>query len=231
MTTEANESRNRTARHAGLLYLLMMPLGVFGIVYVPSALVVRGDAAATAQRIAASEGLFRSGIVSHLLSQVVFVFLVLSLFRLLESVNGRRARLMAILALLGVPIAMLSELGHLAALSVLDAPAGALTPAQVQAQAMTFLDLRTQGVLISQIFWGLWLLPLGSLVYRSGFLPRAIGVLLGIAGTGYFIDSMTQLLAPGFPVVSLFTFVGELALALWLVIRGAGDHERVVTAS
>ena len=226
MTTEADESRNRTARRAGLLYLLMMPLGVFGIVYVPSALVVRGDAAATAQRIAASEGLFRSGIVSHLLSQVVFVFLVLSLFRLLESVNGRHARLMVILALLGVPIAMLSELGHLAALSVLDAPAGAVAPAQVQAQAMTFLDLRTQAVLISQIFWGLWLLPLGSLAYRSGFLPRPIGVLLAIAGVGYFVDSMTQLLAPGFPVVSLFTFVGELALALWLVIKGAGAGRR-----
>ena len=227
MTTEPDADRNRTARRAGLLYLLMLPLGVFGIVYVPTALIVRGDATETAERIAASEWLFRSGIVSHLLSQVVFVFLVLALFQLLQAVNERHARLMVILALLGVPAAMLSELGHLAALSLLDAPAGGpLTPAQLHAQAMTFLDLRTQGVLIAQIFWGLWLLPLGVLVYRSGFIPRAIGVLLMIAGVGYFFDSMTQLLAPGFPVVSLFTFVGELALASWLVIRGAGTGRR-----
>ena len=227
MTTETDVDRNRTARRAGLLYLLMMPLGVFGIVYVPTVLRVRGDASQTAERIAASEWLFRSGIVSHLLSQVVFVFLVLALFQLLQAVNERHARLMVILALLGVPAAMLSELGHLAALSLLDAPAGGpFTPAQLHAQAMTFLDLRTQGVLIAQIFWGLWLLPLGVLVYRSGFIPRAIGVLLMIAGVGYFFDSMTQLLAPGFPVVSLFTFVGELALASWLLIRGAGTGRR-----
>ena len=227
MTTDADVTRSRTARLAGALYLLMMPLGVLGIVYIPTRLVVRNDATATAERIAASEWLFRSGIVSHLLSQVVFVFLVLTLFRLLEGVNERHARIMVILALVGVPMAMLSELGHLAALVVLDAPAGGpFSPAQLHAQAMTFLELRTQGVLIAQIFWGLWLLPLGVLVYRSGFIPRAIGVLLVIAGFGYFFDSMTQLLAPGFPVVSLFTFVGELALALWLVIKGAGTGQR-----
>jgi hypothetical protein len=227
MTTDADATRSRTARLAGTLYLLMMPLGVLGIVYIPARLVVRNDATATAERITASESLFRSGIVSHLLSQVVFVFLVFTLFRLLEGVNGRHARIMVILALVGVPMAMLSELGHLAALVVLDSPAGgSFTTAQLHAQAMWFIDLRAQAILIAQIFWGLWLLPLGALVYQSGFLPRPIGVLLAIAGAGYFVDSMTQLLTPGFPVVSLFTFVGELALALWLVIKGAGTGQR-----
>ncbi len=231
MTTEADVSRNRTARLAGVLYLLMMPLGVFGIVYVPARLIVRGDPAATAERIAASEWLFRSGAVSHLLSQVVFVFLVLTLFRLLEAVDARHARLMVILALLGVPLAMASELGHLGALILLET-AGDVTPrAQLQAQAMVLLDLRAQCVVIAQIFWGLWLLPLGALVYRSGFLPKPIGVLLGIAGAGYFLDSMTRLLAPELPVVSVFTFVGELALALWLVIRGAKSGRRPVAAT
>jgi hypothetical protein len=212
---------NRTAKLAGALYLLMMPLGIFGIVYVPTTLVVAGDAAATAERITEAEWLFRSGIASHLISLVIFIFLILTLYRLLETVNKRRARLMVVLALLGVPMAMFSEIGHLAALIWLDGPAdGAFTPAQLQAQAMSFLDLREQSFLVAQIFWGLWLLPLGALVFRSGFLPGWIGVLLVIAGAGYLIDSATQLLSLGFPVVSMFTFVGELALMLWLLIKG-----------
>jgi hypothetical protein len=223
---------DRTARLAGALYLAMMPLGVFGILYVPTVLVVPGDAAATAERIAASEGLFRSGIVSHLLSQVVFVFLVLTLFRLLEAVNALLARLMVVLALLGIPIAMMSEVSQLAALMVLDGRvSGTLTQEQIRMHAMSLLDMRSQTILVAQIFWGLWLLPLAVLVFRSGFLPRVIGVLLGIAGAGYFIDSMTQLLSPGFPVVSVVTFVGELALTLWLLIKGVRVEPRTVPAS
>jgi hypothetical protein len=223
---------SRTARLAGALYLAIMPLGAFGILYVPTALMVPGDAAATAARITSSEGLFRSGIVSHLVSQVVFVFLVLTLFRLLEGVNVRHARLMVVLALLGVPIAMISEVSSLAALITLQNPAnGTLSPELIRAQAMSLLDMRAQAILVAQIFWGLWLLPLGALVFKSGFLPRAIGVLLAIAGAGYFVDSMTQLLSPGLPVVSVVTFVGEVALTLWLLIKGVSVERPTAPAT
>jgi hypothetical protein len=85
---------------------------------------------------------------------------------------------------------------------------------------MLFLDMRQDGILVAQVFWGLWLLPLGSLVFRSGFLPKPLGVLLVIAGVGYVIDCGTQLLSPGVATVSQFTFIAELLFPLWLLIKG-----------
>lgn len=221
-----HSSINRTARLAGGLYLAMMPFGFFGIMYVPTLLVVPGDPAATADNITASEWLFRSGIVSHLITAVLFVLVVLLLYRLLEPVNRHHAVLMAVFALLGVPIAMLNEVHHLAVLQVLTGPAeGAFSSAQIHTQVASLLGMRASGILLTQIFWGLWLLPLGWLVFRSGFLPRLLGILLVIAGLGYVFDSGTQVLAPGFATVSHVTFVGELLIALWLLIKGV-DRER-----
>jgi hypothetical protein len=198
-----------------------MPFGFFGIIYVPSVLLVSGDAATTSRNIMASEWLFRSGTVSHLISQIVLIFLVLALYRLLKPVNKDHAVLMVVLALLAVPIASLNEVNHLAALRLLaNADDGAFTASQLQAQAMLFLDMRQSGILIALVFWGLWLLPLGLLVFRSGFLPKLLGVLLVIAGAGYVIDSGTQLLSPGLATISQFTFVGEILFTLWLLIRG-----------
>jgi hypothetical protein len=223
MTVRSHPSINRTARVAGGLYLAMMPFAFLGIIYIPSVLVVRGDAAATARNIMASEWLFRSGTISHLIGQSIFIFLVLALHRLLTPVNQDRAALMVVLALLGVPIAFLNEVNHLAVLLLLSGPdyLGALTSDQLQAQAMLFLDLRQLGILIAQVFWGLWLLPLGYLVFKSGFLPKLLGILLILAGCGYLIDVGTQLLFPSLDAtISQFTFVGEVLLPLWLLIRG-----------
>ena len=128
---------------------------------------------------------------------------------------------MVVLALPAVPIAFLSELNHLAVLRLLtNADDGAFTASQLQAQAMLFLDMRQNGILITLIFWGLWLVPLGFLVFKSGFLPRVLGVLLVIAAAGYVIDVATQLLSPGLPTIGQFTFVGEILFTLWLLIRG-----------
>jgi hypothetical protein len=198
-----------------------MPFSALGILYVPSVLLVPGDAATTARNIMASEWLFRSGTVSHLIGQIIFIFLVLALYRLLKPVNKDHAVLMVVLALLGIPIAFLNEVNHLAALRLLSsADAGAFTSTQLHAQAMLFLDMRRSGILVAQVFWGLWLLPLGFLVFRSGFLPKLLGILLVIGGVGYLLDSGTQLLFPGLPTISQFTFIGELLLPLWLLIKG-----------
>ena len=217
----AGASVNRTARLAGALYLALMPFGFFGIIYVPSVLVVSGDAATTSRNIMASEWLFRTGTVSYLISQIVFIFLVLALYRLLKPVNKDHAVLMVVLALPAVPIAFLSEVNHLAVLRLLaNADNGAFTANQLQAQAMLFLDMRQNGILLALVFWGLWLLPLGVLVFKSKFLPKVLGVLLVIAGAGYVIESGAQILSPGLATISQFTFVGEVLFTLWLLIKG-----------
>jgi len=128
---------------------------------------------------------------------------------------------MVVLALPAVPIAFLSELNHLAVLRLLtNADDGAFTASQLQAQAMLFLDMREKGILLALVFWGLWLLPLGVLVFKSGFLPKVLGVLLVIAGGSYVIESGTQILSPGLATISQFTFVGEVLFTLWLLIKG-----------
>ena len=218
---KAKTNPNRTARLAGILYLLVGVLGVFGMLYVPSRLIAPGDVTTTVNNIAASEGLFRLGIVSTLLTQVVNVLLVLVLYRLLKPVNRTFAALMVIFILLGAPIAMLNELNQVAVLLFLPGTSEVFTAGRVNALVPLFLELREHGITIASIFWGLWLLPMGYLVYESGFLPRFIGVLLIIGGFGYLVDFVTLILFPDLGVtVSQFTFVGELLLPLWLLIRG-----------
>lgn len=216
------ESRKKTARIAGILYLAMMPFAVFWLSQRFS-LVVPGDPVRTAASITAAEGLFRASIVSWLIAQTIFVFLVLSLYRLLVSVSQRHAVLMVVLGLLGVPIAFLNEVNLFGALMLATGSGhlGAFPPEQRRAQMMFFLDLHAHGVYVAQVFWGLWLLPLGYLVFKSGFLPKAIGVLLMIGCFGYLFDAAKGMLLPGLDVVvSQFTFVGELLLPLWLVTKG-----------
>jgi Domain of unknown function (DUF4386) len=221
MPSETDASIKRTARLAGGLYLSLVPFGVFSFVYVPSVLFVRGDAAATSRNIMASEWLFRSGTVSHLISQIIVPFLALAMYRLLKHVNKEHAAVMVVLALLCVPISFFTEVYHLAALRLLSgAGEGAFTTTQLQTEAMLFLDMRQSGVFLAQVFWGLWLLFVGSLVFRSGFLPRLLGVAALIGAAGYLVDSGMHLTFPGRATVSQFTALGELMLPVWLLVKG-----------
>ncbi len=215
------------ARVAGFLYLISMPFAIFSIMYVPSILIVPGDAATTANNIMASESLFRSGIVSSLIGQMIFILLVLVLYKLLKPVNKSHALLMVILWLVGVPIAMLNELNQFAPLLLLSGAdyLTALDSDQLYAHMMFFLDLHDDGIFIAQIFWGLWLFPLGYLVFKSGFLPKILGILLIIACFGYVIDSFTIFLFPNFKGIALFTFWGELLFPLWLLIKGVNVEQ------
>ena len=229
MTTRTAETSPLVyARVAGFLYLLLLPLGIFGILYVPSTLIVPGDAAATATKIMASEALFRLSIVTALLVQIINIFVVLFLYKLLKPINKDMALLMALFILLGVPIAMLSELTHFAVLVLLSRmeTLSVFTADQLQALASFFLDLHEYGVSIASIFWGLWLFPMGYLVFKSGFLPRIIGILLMIGCFGYVIDFLLMALLPNREVtVSQFTFIGELLLPLWLLIKGVNVEQ------
>lgn len=211
------------ARLAGVLYLLLIPFSVFSLIYVPSKLVVPGDAATTAGNIVASEALFRSAIVSHLVGQTIFILLALVLYRLLKPVNRNHAVLMVVFALISVPIAFINELNRLAALILLSGAdyLSVFAADQLHAQVMSFLELHEHGIAIALILWGLWLFPLGYLVFKSGFLPKILGVLLMIGCMGYLIDALVFFLFPDFDVtISHFTFVGEVLLPLWLVFKG-----------
>src|SRR5438309_1508437 len=214
-------------RLAGLLYVVASIPGFFGLVYVPSNLLVHGNATATANNIAGHEMLFRLGIAADLVGQAMFIFVALALYDLLKGVNERHAALMVILILVSIPIAFLNELNSVAALvlvrgadflSIFEKP-------QRDALAMLFLNLHGHGFGVCEIFWGLWLFPLGLLVYRSRFLPRFLGVWLVFAGVAWVILSLTGLLVPQYQG-NVFTyaqpaFFGEIALMLWLAIKGA----------
>ena len=222
----------RTARSAGLLYLALAALSAFGLVYVPSMIIVPGDAAATASNIVTSESLFRLGFVSNLVAFTVNIFVALLLYKLLKPVNKGIASIMVLLILMGLAIGMLNELNQFAALLILDAGnLTAFTAAQSQALASLFLDIYEHGFTIAHIFWGLWLFPMGYLIFRSGFLPRVIGVLLAIAGLGYLVDFTLFFLFPDVTVsVSNFTFVGEVILIFWLLIKGVNVEQWEIRA-
>jgi Domain of unknown function (DUF4386) len=182
-------SIKNTARIAGLLYLILAALSAFGLAYVPSVLIAPGDAATTVSNILANEWLFRLGIVSNLLAFTVNIFVVAYLYKLLKPVNEGMASLMVILILMGLAIAMVNELNQVAVLLLSGADyLTAFTADQLQALVPLFLDLYEHGFLVSHVFFGLWLLPMGYLIFRSGFLPRFLGVLLVIAGLGYLVD-------------------------------------------
>jgi hypothetical protein len=218
----------RTARVAGFLYLLTVPLGIFTLLVVPSTLIVSGSAAATAANIGAQESLFRVSIVSALIGSVIAILYVLMLYKLLKPVSRDIAGLMVVLALIGIPIAMLSELAQLGVLQLLGGAdyLAVFTTAQLQALAYLLGVLHTQGVNISFIFAGLWLLPLGYLVFTSGFLPRILGVLLIIGGIGYLTDVFAGFLFPESNLkIGLFTGLAEILFLLWILIRGV-DVER-----
>lgn len=230
MTTRTPEPSPRIgARATGLLYLSTVPLGFFGLQYVPSQLIVPGDAATTARNILASELLFRLGMVSDLIGLFVLLLVALALYQLLKPVNKNMARLMVIFNLLGLPIVMLNELNNVAVLFLVSgaAPLKALTADQVHAQVSLFLHLHANGLSIAEIFWGLWLFPMGYVVFKSGFLPRLLGILLMIGCFGYLLQSFEALLFPNLQVnIVLFTSWGELVFPLWLVIRGINVERR-----
>ncbi|MDH3512636.1 MAG: DUF4386 domain-containing protein [Gammaproteobacteria bacterium] len=219
-------STKKTARIAGFLYLLLALTGAFSILYVPSTLIVFGDAAATAEKIASSELLFRAGILSGVVSHVIFVLLVWLLYQLLREISRKQAMLMVTLVVISVAtgfVNTINQLGALIALSGADFLSAFEEP-ELDALAYLFMRLHSHGIQIIQIFWGLWLFPFGLLVYRSRFIPKILGVLVIIAGVGYLLGTITFLMLPQYqaalstPIMILE--MGELPIILWLLIVG-----------
>jgi hypothetical protein len=219
-------TRMNPGRLAGLLYLLMAIPGPFILMYLPDRLMVSGNAAATAHNVAASEFLVRLGIALQVASHILFVFVVLALYELFKDVR-RQAFLMVLFVLLSVPMALLNEANSFAALVLARGTdfVSVLTQPQRDVLTMLFLHLHNRGIDLTAVFWGLWLFPLGILVYRSGFMPRLIGILLVINGFVYPILTFTTILFPQYKAVVFRAMtlpeLGEVWFMLWLLIRGA----------
>jgi hypothetical protein len=215
---------NRNARVAGALYLLSAVIGFFSILYGPG-MIVAGNATATASNILAHETLFRLGLAAGLISAVIFILVVMALYRLLSGVDKRHASLMVALVLVAAGVGFVDVLNSIAALALFHGAdfLAVFDKPQRDALGMLFLGGHRQGV--DQIFWGLWLLPLGVLVMRSRFLPWILGVWLIISGFAYLTVGFTGLLLPEYAkMVSRIAFpalLGELAFMLWLLIVGA----------
>jgi hypothetical protein len=225
---ERYHSRRTTARIAGAFYavlaLAMVPY------MVRDRLIVAGDAVATGQNILANALVFRISIFGDLVCQIAFVFLALYLYRLLKEVGRDAARLMVALVLVAVPIAMLSASNALAALTLLQG--------NDPAQAMLFLGLFQDGILIAELFWGLWLFPLGWLFFKSGFMPRTLGILLMAGCFGYLANAFAGLVLPDWRALLgqgvMLAAMAELATVVWLlavgVKRPASEQRPRVTA-
>jgi hypothetical protein len=225
-----NTTKKQQAHFAGWLYILACLPAPFSLIYLPSKLIVPGNSTATANNVLASEWMLRLGIGGELISSVAFIFAALALYRLFESVDKRQASLMVMLYVLSVPISFLNVLNEIAALILVRGAdfLSVFTKPQRDALALVFLRLHGFGFVVAAIFWGLWLFPFGLLVYRSGFLPRILGVLLMINCFAYVIPSFTALLLPQYrDVVTKITapfLLGEVAILLWLLIKGARDQ-------
>src|SRR5438094_6385813 len=185
----------KAARTAGFVYLAMILVAPFSMLYVPGKLIVRDNAAATAENILAHETLFRLSIFGDLIGHVIFICLSIALYRLLSSVNKHSALLMVGFVWVSAAVGFLNTLNDLAAVIFFRGAdfLAMFDKAQRDALGMFFIKLHTQGIFIDEIFWGVWLFPFGLLVFRSGFLPRFLGVWLIINCFGYVALSVIAL--------------------------------------
>jgi hypothetical protein len=217
----------KAARIAGAVYLSMVFTAPFTLLYIPSKLIVHGDANATAENILAHETMFRLAILGDLLAAVIFICLGIALYRLLSTVNKTWAMMMLAFVVVSAAVGFLDTLNNIAALilfrgekflAVFDTP-------QRNALGYLFIRLHSQGIFINELFWGLWLFPFGLLVFRSRFLPRFIGVWLMINCFGYVALCVIALFSPHYYAAAFRwaqpVLFGELAIMLWLLIKGA----------
>lgn len=226
-----------TAHIAGLLYLIVVVAGIVNLMYVPTQLLVPDDAAATVANIRAAKPLFGLGIAAGVVCYTAFLVLPLVLHRLLAAIDRDAAVLMVALAVVSVPMS-LYNLSHKLDVLTLLGDAGylqAFAAGQMQVQVMLALDAYRNGALISEIFWGLWLLPFGYLVFKSGFIPRVLGILLMLGCFGYLINITGRMLFPDYSesvmasLVSLPSALGEIGTCLWLLIAGVRERKSAAT--
>ena len=234
-------SPKRLARIAGVFYLLVGLFGGFAEGFVEPKMYVAGNAAASAGNVVANSGLVRLGVVSDLLDQTFFVFLVLALYILLKHVNQNVARAMLVLVAIAATITCLNTVFEFEALRVATGAVnlGAIGTSGSHAVVLLLLDTQHYGIFIAQIFFGLWLVPLGYLAYNSaGWFPKWLGVLLVVGGVCYLVDLLAMFLVPDFGVkihafVVIPSAIAEISMVVYLLVIGVRTvkpDERILTA-
>lgn len=218
----------RSGRLAGALYLIVVLTGIFTLAYVPSRVPLSGDPAMVLDTVRTHESLFRLGIVAFIAMQVSFLLLPLALSAHLRPSGPAAATAMVALVAVSVPVALVSLSARLDLLSlVTDARyADAINTQQLQADALLAVNRYYNGLTLTRVFWGAWLLPLGYLILRSGRLPRVLGGLLILGGLGYIVNASGELLVPGYAdgVFARWATrpaaLGEIGTCLWLLVVG-----------
>lgn len=220
------DSPKKTARIAGALYLVVVITGMFALLYIPSKLIVWEDATATFNNIQASETLFRLSIYAGVLCYTAFLLLPLVLYKLLHHVNKTQAIAMVALALTSVPISLFNLTHKLNVLTLINKP-DFFSAVDLPKQVLLQLEYYNNGIDVAAVFWGLWLFPFGYLVFKSGMLPKILGILLMAGCFGYILNITGGLL---FPVnynelgisgyISIPSGLGEIGTCLWLLIAG-----------
>ncbi len=214
------------ARIAGAFYLITIIMGVFAEVFVRGALVVREDAAATATSILAHEPLYRFGLAADLIMIASYVVVTLLFYVLFKPVGRSLSLLAAFFSLVGIAVLAVNSLNHIAPLVFLKSPhyLSAFEPTQLRALALMSLKMHGRGYSIGMVFFGIYCLLIGWLAFRSGFLPRILGVLMALGGLGFVTSSFAKFLVPALaarlPDISMLGGIAELALSLWLVVMG-----------
>lgn len=222
------KSRQQNARLVGALYLAMGTAGAITLTYFPSRFVVPGDPAATAARIESAKLLYRLCVLVDVTAGFFVLCMAVAVYQLFKDVDRTQARLVVGMLFVQSAMAFAVMMAQLAPLVVLNGASywSAFDKAQLNALAQGFLSLRSQGIGALSIYWGLWLLPLGVLTYKSGFLPRILGVFLLIAGTTYVLSAISFFVLPAYygrifwgaaPIYGL----GEISFMGYLLIKGA----------
>ena len=232
MIASIERSPQRYARIAGICYLAIIFLGMFGELYVRGALVVSGDAAATSAAISASPMLWRAGIVGDLLMQVLDVPVIVIFYYLLRPVSRSLALFATLLNLVQTAVLVMNKLNLMVPLFLLERSSylAAFSPEQLHAISSLAIKAHAYGFAIGLIFFGFACLATGYLIFKSGYLPKILGLLLAMAGLSYLINSFALLLAPSLadaisPAILIPAFVGELLLTLWLILKGVNIEQ------
>lgn len=232
-------SNKKIARISGFLYLVVVLTGIFSLAYVPKTLFDWNDATLTFKNITSSELLFRLSIMSSIICYTFFLFLPISLYKLLSQVDEFYAKLMVILAVVSVPISFANLQNKLAVLSLINSQdyQKQYLNTELQTKVMFYLNQYDNGILISMLFWGLWLLPFGYLVYKSGFLPKVLGAFLMLGCIGYLINFTGNIVIKNYSDIGISKFVslpaslGEIGICLWLLIVGVKSNQKVLENS
>lgn len=217
---------NQNARLAGLLYAIVVSMGIVNLGYVPSQLIAWGDPALTVDNIRSSETLFRFGIYAGMLCYIAFLLLPFALYRLFEQTNRNVAMLMVIFVVVSVPVSIANLIKQLDVLTIIRSSSllEVFAPEQINALVMDKLRSYNKGIALVQVFWGLWLFPLGYLVYKSGLIPKVLGLLLMLGCACYLVRFSSGILLPDLRLpgfVRLPATIAEIGTCLWLLLAGA----------